>query len=114
MTSHSFLSAVVSPSTFYRSANHLAKVQHQRTISQIDDANFPTLHWIDNFAKWYKTSAVYSDKDFLLQDYWTAHGVKILPYHVDLRWSQTPDGFATISAMPLLDQLLDEESMSQC
>ena len=103
------LSAVVSPATYYRHANHIAQKQYQTIISTISAATFPSLHWLDNFSKWYKASAVYSNKDLLQQDYWTAHGVKILPYHVDLRWYQTPDGSATIPAMPFLDQLLSDQ-----
>ena len=52
---------------------------------------------------------MYSNKDLLQQDYWTAHGAKVLPYHIDLRWHQTPDGSKTIPAMPLLEQLLSDD-----
>ena len=37
---------------------------------------------------------------------WTAHGVKILPSRVSLRWIYTPDGSRTIPAFPHLEQLL--------
>ena len=47
------------------------------------------------------------DKDLLQSVQWTAHGVKILPDKVNLRWHYTPDGASSIPAFPYLDQLLD-------
>ena len=50
---------------------------------------------------------MYASKMLLESFLWTAHGVKTLPYDVDLSWSNSADGL-TISAMPFLEQLFHE------
>jgi len=72
----------------------------------IQRGSTPTLHWLDNYAKFYKASGMYDTKDLLPKVQWTAHGVKFLPGIVKLNWCPTADGTGTIPAMPLLDQLL--------
>ena len=100
------LSTYVSPATYYRHTNQLSQQLRQHIVSQVGNGSLPCLHWLDNFAKYYKASSMYTDANLLQSVLWTAHGVKILPYAANLHWSKASDDAGTISAMPFLEQLL--------
>jgi len=87
--------------------NVFAEQQRDKTLLRIDSTEAPALHWLDNYAKYYKATSMHIDKDLLQSVQWTTHGVKILPDKVNLRWHYTPDGASSIPSFPYLDQLLD-------
>ena len=64
------------------------------------------MHWVDNFAKFYRASSLRFNSETLRQCLWTAHGVKVWPGDVDMRYIRTADG-QSVSALPFLEQLLD-------
>ena len=45
---------------------------------------------------------MWSDKPLMHNLYWTAHGVKVLPYEMDVSWIRLPDGL-TVPALPYLE-----------
>ena len=100
--------SIVPISTFYRrfinySTNALQLVEAEL----LDDAR-PRLHWVDNFAKYYASSSMFTNRDLLKECQWTAHGFKRLPTKCDMAWRRQRSG-DTIPALPHLDELFAQE-----
>ena len=72
----------------------------------INDGSLRYLHWIGNYAKFYRASSLFYDKAIQKNCLWTAHGVKVWPGEVDVGYVRTDDG-KVVSAMPLLEDLWD-------
>ena len=101
-------SAIVPASTFYRHFANYASTAQSKIKDQLADDVYPRLHWVDNFAKYYATNALWVGKKPFLECLWTAHGYKRLSSPCDLSWHRDQYG-DSIPAMPHLDELLTEE-----
>src|SRR6185437_15921768 len=102
---HLLLSAVAPPSTAHRTLAKLsgrAAVQFEGEVAA--DA-FPRLQWVDNFAKYYARTSLWSNNEPSTDCLWTAMGYKRLPTVFDMSWRRLPTG-ETIPAMSNLDAIL--------
>ena len=85
---HLLLSAVAPPSTAHRTLAKLsgrAAVQFEEEVAA--DA-FPRLQWVDNFAKYYARTSLWSNNE--PDCLWTAMGYKRLPTVCDMSWRRLP------------------------
>ena len=101
---------IVSAATHYRHFRSASSNQSQDVLDRIQNSPGAVLHWIDNFAKYYKSSGMNINEDLLRSVLWTAHGVKFHPLVVGTAWVyKEAHPYEPVPAMPLLDVLLDEK-----
>ena len=76
----------------------------------VDEDACPRLHWIDNYAKCYAANSIFIEREQFRSMLWTAHGMKKLPFNVDMSWvPKAPDLF--YPALPNLQDLLGREAI---
>ena len=85
-----------------------AEEQRSSILEEIESGRCPLLHWVDNFAKFSKSSLMFLNKDLLRSLLWTAHGVKRLPAAVDLKIKRDFRDQA-VFAMPSIVELLSRQ-----
>src|SRR5690348_13526395 len=88
----------------YRRLAESTSLTRSTLCRAINEGSLCYVHWIDNYAKFYRASSLLYDKQIQKNCLWTAHGVKVWPGDVDMRYVKTDDG-SVVSAMPLLDDL---------
>jgi len=100
--------SLCSTATLYRRLASMTEMKRDSLCAAIREGSLCVMHWVDNYAKFYRASSMHFSRELQRNCYWTAHGVKVWPGEVDLRHIDAADG-APISAMPFLDELLSQE-----
>lgn len=68
----------------------------------------PRLHWVDNYAKCYASTSMFSNRALYKSCLWTAHGMKRLHAGFDASWVRDHKG-TSVPALPDLDVLLSQQ-----
>lgn len=98
----------MSASTFYRRIRQASVSRRDTLLQRISQNAHIRLHWVDNYAKFYASASMFTDKELMQSLRWTAHGVKVLRSDVDLSWKRVGAG-AVVPALPLLEDLLNPD-----
>ena len=92
-----FVRSLYSTATMYRRLAEDTELTRYTLCRAIQDGA--------NYAKFYRASSLLYNKAIQKNCLWTAHGVKVWPGDVDLRYIRSEEG-KVVSAMPLLEDLL--------
>ena len=106
-TSHFASRSVVPSSSYYRRIKQETKRTVTATLGIIEDDLSPRVHWVDNYAKYFPSSAMFPDSALYNSLLWTAHAMKVFPAGVSMSW-KLQDG-VPIPALPNLDVLFAPE-----
>src|SRR6185437_14809417 len=72
-----------STATMYRRLAEDTELTRYALCRAIQEGALCYLHWIDNYAKFYRASSLLYNKAIQKNCLWTAHGVKVWPGDVD-------------------------------
>src|SRR5216684_2513903 len=83
-----FSRSLVSTATLYRRLASDSEISRESLRDAIREGRLCYVHWVDNFAKFYRASSVKFNSETLRQCLWTAHGVKVWPGDVHMLCSR--------------------------